>query len=897
MSTMRVPANTPLVSIPQDRGGGRRYGLDLGMVPQREASSAAAFGGAGAFAYDAMARGLNDVGRLLTGVSIDIQEREDKTRALEAYNELQNRTNLFLYGDGSPESGLYNRNGNAVLGSVKDTRDFFDNNVSALGRDLTPNARKAFEDHANLLRQREQERVAPFEAKGRREWEINTLQGSLDGSSRRVLDVFADPAAREEELALSANIIRAAGIKTGKPPELIVEEQLTYRSKVMMAGAGQLMAKGDFGGAMTVAGDASLSEAQRLEIMLKAIGGEVQARVNAGDIAGARELVSNYSGGIVGASAAYGGKGPRGIRNNNPGNIIKTSSAWAGEVQGGDSRFKSFATPEHGIAAVGKNLQAYNSKGINTVRGIIHKWAPPKENDTGAYVNAVAKALGVSADAKVDVKDPVVLAALTEAIIKHENGAVPYSKEQIQAGVEAALGMRELAQPGMTDGRELAPPAGLLESGNIDLNARPVVHNDDGSISTVRTISVNMDGQEILIPTISEDGRIMSDDEAVQQYLETGKHFGKFDTAKNATAYAEQLHEQQASQYLSPAAPPPDIQPESLAGGILPPDKVAQLSDMIDRAEKTQHEAQVAYGVQVFTSSLPEALAGVPFEQWDSIARGMAAQYPLEIRNKALDQWKDIKEVYQDKVNMNDAVRINNALAEYKDRTVGEVRLAMEARKEDLRQAGLSPNGFAMLDTVLANYDVETQENIKAMNELRSEIARGVFNHKSEDYVRASAYERGLTQGQADKIVEFFNKGGQSGMIYANKAIIDYYGKYYLGEKGWEKAQNFDYYAALEPTLPQDRDATKEDIQRAMRDLCLSSEFRDAAVAYSKDRNKRRDYERLRPPNEEEFEAERKRLREKLGYEPSHDQVVMSFRKPNTGAERTREARRQLGAF
>lgn len=799
MSTMRVPANTPLVSIPQDRGGGRRYGLDLGMVPQREASSATAFGGAGASAYDAMSRGLNDVGRLLTGVSIDIQEREDKTRALEAYNELQNRTNLFLYGDGSPESGLYNRNGNAVLGSVKDTRDFFDNNVSALGRDLTPNARKAFEDHANSLRQSEQKRVAPFEAKGRSEWEINTLQGSLDGSSRRVLDVFADPAAREEELALSANIIRAAGIKTGKPPELIVEEQLTYKSKVMKAGAEQLMAKGDYGRAMTVAGDASLSEAQRLEIMQKAIGGEVQARVDAGDIAGARELVSNYSGGIVGASAAYGGKGPRGIRNNNPGNIIKTSSAWAGEVQGGDSRFKSFATPEHGIAAVGKNLQAYNSKGINTVRGIIHKWAPPKENNTGAYVNAVAKALGVSPDVKVDVKDPAALTMLTEAIIKHENGTVPYSKEQIQAGVEAALGMRELAQPAVST--ELIPAAGPAEA-------------------------------------------------ALSQ-----------------------------------------------GGGILPPDKVAHLNGLIEKAEKTQHEAQVAYGVQTFTSSLDEALTGVPFESWDAIARGLASQYPLEIRSKALEQWKDVKEVYQDKVNLNDAVLIHKTLAEYKDMTVGEVRLAMEARKEDLRQKGLSPDGFKMLDKVLANYDVETQENIKGMNKLRTEIAGGVFNHKSEDYVRASAYQRGLTQGQADKIVEFFNKGGQSGMIYANKAIIDYYGKYYLGEDGWENAQSFDYYAALEPMLPQDRDATKEDIQRAMRDLCLSSEFLEAAVAYSKDRNKGGDYERLRPPDEEEFETERKRLREKLGYEPSHDQVVMSFRKANTGAERTREARRQLGAF
>ena len=308
------------------------------------------------------------------------------------------------------------------------------------------------------------------------------------------------------------------------------------------------------------------------------------------------------------------------------------------------------------------------------------------------------------------------------------------------------------------------------------------------------------------------------------------------------------------------------------------PDKVAHLNGLIEKAEKTQHEAQVAYGVQTFTSSLDEALTGVPFESWDAIARGLASQYPLEIRSKALKQWKDVKEVYQDKVNLNDAVLIHKTLAEYKDMTVGEVRLAMEARKEDLRRAGLSPNGFAMLDTVLAHYDVETRENIKAMNELRSEIAKGVFNSKSEDSVRAAAYARGLTQGQADKIVEFFNKGSQSGVVYANKEKIEYYGKYYLGEKEWKEAQSFDYYAAMEVILPRDREATDEEIRRAMMQLCKEPKLLAAATAYAKDPSKIGDFERLRPPNYEEIEAERKLLREKLGYEPTDDQVLVSLR-------------------
>lgn len=150
------------------------------------------------------------------------------------------------------------------------------------------------------------------------------------------------------------------------------------------------------------------------------------------------------TGGAMRVPSAGGGSGdPRGVRNNNPGNIRATGKPWDGQT-GDDGEYAKFATPEHGIRALGRNLLSYNKQGFDTVQEIIGRWAPPNENDTGAYVKTVAAKLGVAPDAQIDLTDINTLSKLSKAIMQHENGQMNYSDAQINSGLQAALGVNSL---------------------------------------------------------------------------------------------------------------------------------------------------------------------------------------------------------------------------------------------------------------------------------------------------------------------------------------------------------------------------------------------------------------------------------------------------------------------
>lgn len=128
---------------------------------------------------------------------------------------------------------------------------------------------------------------------------------------------------------------------------------------------------------------------------------------------------------------------PRGIRNNNPGNIEKNSIIWQGtKIAQTDDRFVTFETPEYGIRAMVKVLLTYQRKhGIKTLEGVFNRYAPKEENNTSAYKNYVSDFMARGYREALDFTDYDTMFPLVKAIIRYENGYNPYTDNQIAQGL------------------------------------------------------------------------------------------------------------------------------------------------------------------------------------------------------------------------------------------------------------------------------------------------------------------------------------------------------------------------------------------------------------------------------------------------------------------------------
>lgn len=137
----------------------------------------------------------------------------------------------------------------------------------------------------------------------------------------------------------------------------------------------------------------------------------------------------------------------RSVRANNPGNI-RQGAPWKGLMapeamspeQKAETAFCVFQSPVYGFRAMGIILLNYELlHGLKTIEGYIDRWAPPNENNTGAYVAHVADFCHVAPTARFDLRKPDYLAQILKAIAIHEAGSWLFTDADLVSGVQMAL--------------------------------------------------------------------------------------------------------------------------------------------------------------------------------------------------------------------------------------------------------------------------------------------------------------------------------------------------------------------------------------------------------------------------------------------------------------------------
>lgn len=366
-------------------------------------------GGFQAVAQPNISDALVNVGSQALDVFGQAKQRADVAMSQDASLQLtQTASDLMT----NPQNGLLNLQGKNALGKGQEYTQLFDAKAQELAMQLPESARHGF------LQQVQQQRIQFTSQAGRHEigqlnaYEEGQFQATLTTGAKTAASMYGDNGSYVLANQQAFQQIESFGAAHGWSDEQIQAKKVEFKEKVADGALSQWSANNAIG---FIQSNGELSDT----------------------VAGSRRAVAGG-----GESVA---DGPRGVRNNNPGNLESSSSnPWVGQT-GSDGRFAKFETPEHGIRALGRNLISYQRQGIDTVGEIINRWAPPSDNnDTAAYIKAVCAQLGVTANQPLDASNPDTLQALCTAIIKHENGTQPYSPDQLSTGVSAALGLSQL---------------------------------------------------------------------------------------------------------------------------------------------------------------------------------------------------------------------------------------------------------------------------------------------------------------------------------------------------------------------------------------------------------------------------------------------------------------------
>ena len=192
---------------------------------------------------------------------------------------------------------------------------------------------------------------------------------------------------------------------------------------------------------------------------------------------------------------------PRGIRNNNPGNLNYAGQDGATKEAGENGRFAVFSSMQEGVGALYRQLQLYFKRGVNTIEAIVNKYAPAGDNNNvAAYIQQLVGATGKGSGDKLSGEDTDTVFKLMRGIINHENGKGYLSDTDIMGGIQLGSGAAAM--------RNSQPGAGAGAGNKTDIHIGEV--NMQTSASTANALGADLqrsvERNRLVTPMMSGQG-------------------------------------------------------------------------------------------------------------------------------------------------------------------------------------------------------------------------------------------------------------------------------------------------------------------------------------------------------------------------------------------------------
>ncbi|AVD60283.1 hypothetical protein ISO71_17125 [Morganella morganii subsp. morganii] len=348
--------------------------------------------------------GLAQAGDLYINAFAEAKQRANVALSQDALLQVQEYADDLF---NNPNTGLYTKQGKNAVGQSDEIMASISAKGQELFMQLPEGSREDVVKQFNVVKRQYANQAKSYELKEIQSFETSRNNGAVAGYAKSASDNFNNPQAFISFMALGRHNIIEFNRSRGVSEEEISAKIAEFDNQV----------------AWTAAQNAMATDAM----------GTIGAIGEPSDLGGSMRVTGGPS-------------GDRGSRNNNPGNIRISDNNWEGQI-GDDGEFVRFASPEHGVRALGKNLITYRNKGVVTINQIISRWAPKKDgNDTEGYIKFVSGKMGVDPNVPIDVTDINTLKSITTAIMQQE-GNHSISGEQIDAGLQAALGLTRLPEP------------------------------------------------------------------------------------------------------------------------------------------------------------------------------------------------------------------------------------------------------------------------------------------------------------------------------------------------------------------------------------------------------------------------------------------------------------------